>query len=154
MSPEVRKELCSRLFVARLASEEFSAMALELAGLAESGATGLDLADAIGQWKAATREYLNGLAALAGIVDGVEPEEGPKPAPPPEILEKPEVRLGSNWAFDFEESAGTIEVTVRVGEPGLRALVAGKLILTPDEADELRLSLGGGALVTLTEDFL
>jgi hypothetical protein len=61
--------------------------------------------------------------------------------------------LGERWSFDFEEKGAHVEVTVRAGTPGSRAL-AGKLTLRPDEADELRRTLGSRALVTTSTSFL
>lgn len=46
------------------------------------------------------------------------------------------------WSFTFEERAGHVVVTVRVGTPGSRAL-AGRLTLRADEAAEFQAAIGG-----------
>lgn len=58
-------------------------------------------------------------------------------------------RLGERWSFNFEDRGAHVEVTIRVGQPGSRAL-AGEIMLRRDEAEELHRSLGPGALVTMT----
>lgn len=45
--------------------------------------------------------------------------------------------LSSRWAFEWSQQGEHVHVTVRVGQPGSRAL-AGRITLRADEAEELR----------------
>lgn len=62
---------------------------------------------------------------------------------PPEPVVEPQSLLSERWAFEFVDFGGHVQVTVRVGTPGSRAL-AGRLQLRIDEAEELRAALGLG----------
>ncbi len=95
----------------------------------------------------AEAEYADGSRALLTSSEAASALE--------ELIEARARRLGERWSFDFEELSRNshVEVTVRVGAPGSRVL-AGKLTIRLEEADELHRSLGPGALVTKTESFL